>query len=104
MFVRIYAAMCLAVGFIAGVLIVTGNFTMLTSVIFGFIGFGLVFMGMMSVLPATIAHPAPPKEKAPVKLPEPVYANQPMAIEAARSSITAWSYPNGVETRKPGYR
>jgi hypothetical protein len=35
-----------------------GNlFTMLTAVIFGFIAFGLIFTGMMCVLPAMVAHP-----------------------------------------------
>lgn len=37
-------------------LFATGNMTMLALVVFGFIAFGLVFMGMMGVLPATVVH------------------------------------------------
>ena len=37
-------------------LFATGNMTMLAIVVFGFIAFGLVFMGMMGVLPATVVH------------------------------------------------
>ncbi len=42
-------------------LFATGTLTMLAVVALGFIAFGLTFMGMMSVLPATIAHPVPEK-------------------------------------------
>jgi len=42
----------------------TGTMTMMAWVVFGFIAFGLVFMGMMGVLPATVvhAHHTPVKE------------------------------------------
>lgn len=71
MLTKIYAALWLIVALAAGTLFLTGNFTMLTAVALGFISFGLVFMGMMSVLPTSVAHPAPtlirPKsEKRPV--------------------------------------
>ena len=36
-----------------------GSFTMVTGVVFGFIAFGLTFMGMMGVLPVIVAQPAP---------------------------------------------
>ncbi len=32
----------------------TGNMTSFTAVVFGFIAFGMVFMGMMSVLPTAV--------------------------------------------------
>ena len=57
MLIRIYAMIWLAVGFATAVLFLTGNFTALTAVAFGFLVFGLVFMGMISVLPALMAHP-----------------------------------------------
>ena len=53
------------------VLFLTGNFTMLTAVVFGFFAFGLVFMGMMNVLPLAVAHPSEPKL---IKEPKPVRA------------------------------
>jgi hypothetical protein len=48
---------------LAGLLLfAAGSFTMITAITFGFIAFGMVFMGMMGVLPAMISHPAPPVE------------------------------------------
>ena len=49
----------------AGILFLTGNFGEIMIVVFGFIAFGLVFMGMIAVLPATVAHPPAAKEKSP---------------------------------------
>lgn len=43
----------------AGVLWLGGVFTMLTAVVFGFIAFGLIFTGMMCVLPGTVSHHSP---------------------------------------------
>lgn len=44
----------------------TGNLTMMALVVFGFIAFGLIFAGMMFILPATVAysnhHPEPARE------------------------------------------
>jgi hypothetical protein len=53
---KIYAAVWL-LG-IAAVLItfLTGNFTPPVAVFFGFLSFGAIFMGMMGVLPMTVAH------------------------------------------------
>jgi hypothetical protein len=50
-------------GLTALLLFAAGSFTMLTGTVFGFIAFGLTFMGMMGVLPAMVSHPAPPKEE-----------------------------------------
>ncbi len=62
----------------ATVVFLTGNFTQLTSVVFGFIGFGMIFMGIMGVLPATFSHHTPVKqqlEKATVKEASKGFAN-----------------------------
>jgi hypothetical protein len=40
----------------AGAFYLTGNLTPFWSVVFGFLTFGAVFMGMISVLPSTVAH------------------------------------------------
>ncbi|MGD9563041.1 MAG: hypothetical protein AB7F88_09215 [Pyrinomonadaceae bacterium] len=101
MLVRIYWTLCAAFLLAALVLFLTGNLTMTVLVVFGFIGFGLVFMGMISVLPATISHPAP--RKAGAVRTAPVYAKQSEKTEAVRSA-TAWFHPDGVETRRPEYR
>jgi len=59
--VKIYGMIWLAVALLMLVLFVTGTLTLTLIVAFGFVIFGLVFMGMMGVLPASIAHPAAPK-------------------------------------------
>jgi hypothetical protein len=45
----------------AGVLYFTGNLTPLLQVVFGFLTFGTIFMGMLSVLPAATTHHEAPK-------------------------------------------
>ena len=56
MLTKIYAGIWIVALVAALVLLLTGNMTMLAIVTFGFIAFGLVFMGMMGVLPATVVH------------------------------------------------
>ncbi len=54
MIVQIYGLIW-ALGVLAvGVLYVTGNFTPSVSVLFGFLSFGAIFMGMLGVLPLTV--------------------------------------------------
>lgn len=65
MMLKIYEIIWTFIATIAGVLFLTGEFTQITAVLFGFICFGMVFMGMMTVLPATIEHPVPPVELTP---------------------------------------
>ena len=57
-----------------------GSFTTLTGVVFGFIAFGLTFMGMMGVLPVMVGHPTPVVEE---KIP--AQALQPMRETPARA-------------------
>ena len=42
---------------------VTGNLTPVIAVVFGFLTFGAIFMGMMSILPATVVHQHHPSKK-----------------------------------------
>lgn len=70
MIVKIYGMIWAFIATVAAVIFLTGNFTQMTAVVFGFISFGMIFMGMMGVLPATLSHHEPVKkqmEKAPVK-------------------------------------
>jgi len=57
MFVKIYAWMWAAMAASALGFYAFGAFDMLTAVVFGFLCFGLTFMGMMCVLPSTVSHP-----------------------------------------------
>lgn len=57
--VKIYGFLWLAMGLTAALLFVTGNLTLTAAIAFGFVAFGLVFIGMIGVLPATVTHPQP---------------------------------------------
>lgn len=57
MLVKIYGLMWFLFLVSSGVLFLSGGFTSMSMVIFGFIFFGLTFMGMIAVLPTTVAHP-----------------------------------------------
>jgi len=58
MFAKIYFYAWLAIAAIAGLFYVTGNMTVLAISVFGLIAFGMVFMGMMNVLPTILEHEA----------------------------------------------
>lgn len=49
---------------LAAIMIVAGQFHGLIAVAFGFVSFGLIFSGMMFVLPFSIAHPVQQKMAA----------------------------------------
>lgn len=64
--VKVYWLLWLVLAATAAFLFVGGFMTMTTVVVFGFISFGMTFMGMMGVLPLVVSHPAPAKaESAP---------------------------------------
>ena len=63
MLVKAYWMIWGVFGLAALLLFAAGSFTMLTGVVFGFVAFGLTFMGMIGVLPFMVSHPAPPKEE-----------------------------------------
>jgi hypothetical protein len=82
MLAKIYGILWAAVAFSAGLLFVTGNFTLLTLVVFGFVSFGMIFMGMMCVLPSTVGHhsvPAEPKTKVKKVKEEKIFHSSPLA-------------------------
>lgn len=56
MLVKLYALMWLLGILAVGLIYLTGNFTPVVAVVFGFLSFGAIFMGIMGVLPETIAH------------------------------------------------
>ena len=55
--IKVYLSLWVMTAVVAALLLLTGFMTLTAVVTFGFVIFGLVFMGMMGVLPATIAHP-----------------------------------------------
>lgn len=58
MLVKIYMTIWGLTATLAGALFLTGYFGKMTFVAFGFICFGLIFMGILSVLPSTVGHNA----------------------------------------------
>ena len=80
MLVKVYWMIWGVFGLTGLLLFAAGRFTMLTGTVFGFIAFGLTFMGMMGVLPAMVSHPAPPKEEK-----APTAALQPMRETPAKA-------------------
>ena len=56
MIVKIYALIWVLGIAAAGAFYLTGNLTPVMKVVFGFLSFGMVFMGMMGVLPEWVAH------------------------------------------------
>jgi hypothetical protein len=102
MFEKIYAAMWLVVAFLAGTIFLSGNFNMLTAVVFGLVTFGLVFMGMMCVLPSTVGYNSPIGEERALETPQfTQYARN--VFERLRAFKSAMMSSNGVEVRKPKY-
>lgn len=101
MLTKIYAAVWAIVAITAGGLFVSGFFTMLVGVVFGFIVFGLTFAGMMCVLPYEVSHP---KQKTPKAQPAIAFRVQPdRFIDHAREFAAELLSPDGVEIRKPKY-
>ena len=61
MVVKIYALVWLLGLLAVGITYLTGNLNPLMVVLFGFLSFGAIFMGMMCVLPLTVANHSPSK-------------------------------------------
>ena len=59
MIVKLYWLMWLLGLLAAGLFYFTGNFTPTVAIIFGFLSFGAIFMGIIGVLPISIHHHDP---------------------------------------------
>ena len=53
---RIYETIWALIAVFAIAVTVTGNMTMMVGLAIGFVVFGMIFAGMMMILPATVAH------------------------------------------------
>lgn len=70
MLAKLYWLTWLAMAVIAALFFVTGNMTAMALVVFGFFAFGLVFMGMMNVLPTVVGHQVHEPVSRPKETPE----------------------------------
>ena len=59
MIASVYRYICAAVILSAAIVFAAGAFTSGVVVIYGFITFGLAFMGIMMILPFSLSHPEP---------------------------------------------
>ena len=98
---KVYFTIWGLVGAAATVFFLTGNMTMLTLVVFGFVAFGLVFMGMMGVLPILVTQPEPRSVELATKAPRKTVTNESAATFG--SAVTGWFVPKGIHLRKPKY-
>ena len=83
---RFYGFLWVLFWVFAAIFWLAGMFTMLVAVVFGSIAFGLVFVGMMCVLPAHVSHPEAPRAKLPAAKIEPRAAKEKIR-EAANSHV-----------------
>jgi hypothetical protein len=101
MIVKVYWSIWAFVLLLAGALFVAGQFTDVTAVFFGFVVFGLVFMGMMSVLPATIIHSELHQRKT-EKVAEVRHRSEKI-VTAGKSYLTDWLSPEDSSISQPHY-
>ena len=94
MLTKIYAGLWTIFLLAAAIVFVTGNLTMFVGVVFGFVAFGMVFMGMMGVLPATVVHPAPIEAKIET---DPARSRIADRVKSYKESIAT----SGVGLQKP---
>ena len=88
MILRIYWFICALLVLAALAVLAVGSFSMMAGVIFGFIGFGVLFMGIIAVMPIWISHPVKPEIPAAAKTPEMVQAVKPARAET-RTAVPA---------------
>ena len=82
----------------AAVIFAIGIMTPMTLVVFGFISFGMVFMGMMGVLPILVTHPEPAKA---IKIPK----ERPVKEPAGKLSgaMAGFFETKGIPVQRPKY-
>ena len=101
MSVRFYKMTWLVFLAIVALTYLTGNLTAVAGVVYGHIVFGLIFMGMMIVLPTSISHPVQPA-KGPGMLKRIGSLFGGLKGQVHKTSHT-WMSSNSVEVRHPKY-
>lgn len=98
MILRIYWFICAIIALAALAVFAIGSFSMMAGVIFGFIGFGVLFMGMIAVMPIWISHPVERHDPTIEKSAGTVPAVKPARAEA-RTAVSAGVQILGVGMR-----
>ncbi len=101
MLTKIYFAIWAALAAFVGILLITGSLTALAIVGIGFFIFGMIFMGMMVVLPLSITHPEGHEPETAQRDAKPGLARG----SAARigDAVTGLFDTKGVEIRNPHF-
>lgn len=81
----------------------TGNLTPVVGVVFGFVIFGLVFMGMMSVLPASIAHPPQADERLGASFRNRIGSTLERSRRRFGEWRSSWMSSGSIEVRRPKF-
>lgn len=98
MYVKLYAAVWGLLLLVAAGLAVSGNFGIKAAIAYGFITFGLTFMGMMSVLPSIVSTPEGRESLCPSNRRD--FHKKEMPEKSARA-LHEWLFPTGVEMSEP---
>jgi hypothetical protein len=99
MYVKLYAAVWGLLAIVAVALAVTGNFSITTVIVYGFICFGMVFMGMMSVLPSLVSTS---QGRAALCGSRPTVAKPDGAsVGKPANALHEWLFPIGIEVGQP---
>jgi hypothetical protein len=101
MYAKLYAAVWVMLFVVAGALALTGNFTTTTAITFGFISFGMIFMGMMSVLPSIVS--TPEGRSSLCESPRRPAETNTAVHGGIRNSVYNWLFPRRVETGRPHF-
>jgi hypothetical protein len=72
MIVRIYWSLWVLTALSAIVLFLVGGLSMVAAVVYGTVAFGLIFMGMIGVLPNLATHPTEARIASPKPVAEPI--------------------------------
>jgi hypothetical protein len=80
MIVRIYWSLWILTALSSVVLFLVGGFSMVAAVVYGTIAFGLIFMGMIGVLPNLATHPTEAPAASPKPEAEPVMRTERIGV------------------------
>ena len=103
MSVRFYQMTWLIFILVVAAFLFTGNLTPIVGVVFGFIIFGMIFMGMMSVLPTSIVHPAPKSERLGAAVRDRFRAKYNAASRRFHEWRNTWMSSGSIEVRRPKF-
>lgn len=99
MYLKLYAAVWGLLVIVAAALALTGNFSITTAIVYGFISFGMVFMGMMSVLPSMVSTPEGRAWLCGSALAAEI-KDRPLSRDTV-GAVHEWLFPTGIEMSRP---